>query len=133
MTYPAIRAALASTLENTNLRVYERDIDLVEPPCLVVGNPSISYDDTNAYNATLTWPVFLVVSRNDSARAIAAIDGFLDPSVPTTVPAVIDANNNLSGTAAAARVARADGFDATGYTWANETFAGVTFSLEILT
>lgn len=126
MTLTATRATLATALKTTGIdRVYDTEPDNVQVPCLVVGNPVGTYDDTFDGDITYTFPVVLLVSRAaDSQRAIAKIDPYIDPTDDSSVYAVL---REVQG----ARVVGFTNYGA-GYEVAGQEYAGVTFEVQVL-
>lgn len=132
MTLSDIRAGLTSALESTGVdRVYPRDVDKVEPPALVVGNPDLDYDDTFEGSVTYSFPVFLLLGRAGGVDvAVEQIDEFLDPEGDSSVHAAVKADGTLGGTCQTAFVRHA----AWGQMdWAGIQFVGVTFDIDAVT
>lgn len=120
------RAAIAAALGATGIaRIYASEPDSIEPPCLVVGNPTGTYSDTFEGLYSTTWPVVLLVSRAaDSQHAIAAIDPYIETSGASSVVAA------LVGVPRA-KVVGWSNYGA-GYTVADTEYAGVTFEVQVL-
>lgn len=134
MTLAAIREGLATTLEATGIeRIYTEDPDDITPPCIVIGNPTGSYDDTFEGGYSPRFPVVVVVSRTpNSTRAIETLDTYVDPTSSLSVTAAVRGDTNLGGACMSAAVIQWDSYDAQAYSWGVDEYAGVTFLIEIV-
>jgi len=62
-------ARLLRTVEN--LRVYEMVLDQARPPCVVLGQPNVDFNDQSGGFCTAVWyfPVNFITARSDPATA----------------------------------------------------------------
>lgn len=128
MTIESARADLAAALVHTGLtRIDDYERDTVNPPCLIIGNPLGTYDDDFDGDLTVTFPVTLLVGRQDAARASETIEPYIEATGSKSVPAAIKAHM------ASGRVVGFSNYGG-GYTvGGGETeYAGVTFEVQAL-
>lgn len=85
-------AALVNTV--TGLRVRDDLPDSVDPPCAVVAlRAPVEYDHDFDGHSVAHWLVALYVQR--SRQGIAALDGYLSTTGPSSVKAALDADSAL--------------------------------------
>lgn len=132
MTIADIRAGLDAALAATRIdRVYPEDVDHLEPPALVIGDPTVSYDDDFDENATLVFPVHLVVGRVAGADfAVRDIDPYREPIGSQSVAAAVRADSTLGDACSSARVRSAE---PAVLEWNDVAFMGVRFDVEVMT
>jgi hypothetical protein len=85
-----ISQALAESLEGV-VRVYWGPLDTVRPPAVVIAQPSVDYLDTLSgfCSATWTFPLTLVVSRNNDRDAQLALSRYLQEVTSTLARAQV--------------------------------------------
>jgi hypothetical protein len=125
MNIETARSTLKTKLQGTGIaRVYATEPDRVDVPCIVVGNPVGSYDDTYGGELTYHFPIVVLVARSDSQRAITDVDPYIDPTGTASVRAALASMSQ-------ARVVGFSNYGA-GYTVGDEEYAGVTFEVQVL-
>lgn len=124
MNITATRAALATDVASV-LRCTATVPDQINPPQAFVDAPSIVFDDDFDDDATVTFPLVVLVSSADSRSGQDKLD--------TLLPQIRDAvTPSLGGAVQSAQVIRVDGYGAT-HEVAGSTYIGATFLVEVLT
>ena len=132
MDYAAIRDALKTQLETLTdlVAVYDTAPDrAVEPSAIVLpGEPVAEYHQASAGGATglskLEFDVVLLAARWQAAAGQDVLDGYM-----TTLPAALEADQTLSGTAEVVQVVTATNYGVV--TVADSQFLGVRFVTEV--
>lgn len=129
-TNEQIRTGLADRLRTiTDLRVYER------PPGEIVVDAAIIRRRTTTYDVTLdglddtTWSIVVFVAFGNTDAGTLALDEYLSPAGPRSVPAAVHADMTLGGVVDFARVASAEGERVTNY--AGSDYLSAEFVVEI--
>lgn len=109
---------IAETLEAIEgLRVYWFVSDAVRPPAVVIAQPSVDYADVAAGFCAATWsfPLTLVVGRNNDREAQLALSRFLQAITSALSAAEADGVTDVSPVAARPITLNVSGTEMPGY------------------
>lgn len=94
-TNAQIRSSLADKLrEITPLNVHEYPVDNITPPCAVIAN--LEREHTTFDGGSTVGVIVQVLCSHNNTQQMAEVDDLVDPNVATSVPSLIEADDDLS-------------------------------------
>lgn len=94
-TNAQIRRSVADKLREVHgLNVHEYPVDTITPPCAVIAN--LERELTTFDGGSTVGLIVQVLCSHNNTQQMAAVDDLVDPNVATSVPSVIEADDDLS-------------------------------------
>lgn len=94
-TNAQIRASLADKLrEITTLNVHKYPVDNITPPCAVIAN--LEREHTTFDGGSTVGVIVQVLCSHNNTQQMAEVDDLVDPNVATSVPSLIEADDDVS-------------------------------------
>lgn len=112
-----ISQALADVISALDIRVHWYVSDAVRPPAVVIAQPTIDYTDTLSGFCSATWsfPLTLVVSRNNDRDAQVALASMLQQVTTALTNADVPGLNSIEPVSARPITVTVSGTDLPGY------------------